>query len=175
MESWGWCGNPTVGGVVVCAQETSAMLLNAKLRFGVLRGLRRGVVLFAVLMLRQACVILSMLGNPCRCSVRWRHCSTVAARSVSMFVRRRSVPTIGVLPYRSIHLSSRSPSPIMCIPESNVEVRSCRILSCLIIGTMHRYLPSVSLSFVVSMEQIPRSSRLWWRHQLSSEPMSAST
>ena len=147
------------------------MLLNAKLRFGVLRGLRRGVVLFAVFMSRQAWLILPKLGSPCRCSVRWRHCSTVAARSVSIFVWRCSVPTIGVLPYRSRHLSLRSPSPIMCIPESNMEVSSCKRLSCLIIGTMHRYLPSVSLSFVVSMEQIPCSSRLWWRHQYSSEPV----
>ena len=171
VESWGWWGNPTVGWLVVCAHETSAMLLNAKLRFGVLRGLWRGVVLFAVLMLRQAWVMLPMLGSPCRCSVRWRHCSTVAARSASISVSRCSVPTIGVLPYRSIHLSLRVPSPIKCIPESNMELSSCKRLSCLIIGTMHRYLPSVSLSFVVSMEQIPCSRRLWWRHQLSSVPV----
>ena len=146
--------------MAVCAQDTSEMLLNAKLRRGVFRGLRRGVVFFAVLLLRQAWVISPMLGSPWRCSVRVRHCSTVAARLASISVRRCSVPAIGVLPYRSMHLSLRSPLPIVCMPVSKSWVSRRKILSCWMTGTMTRYLPSVSLSFVVSMEQTPFSSRL---------------
>ena len=57
-------------GMVVLVQETSAMLLKAKVRDLRGFGVRRCVVLVSVFMTRQASVMLPMLGSPCRCSVR---------------------------------------------------------------------------------------------------------
>ena len=84
--------------MIVFAQDTSAMLLKAKvLRVGGCL-VWRGVVLFSVFMTRHASVISSMLGSPCLCSVRCRHCSTVAARDESISFGLASLPAMGVLP-----------------------------------------------------------------------------
>ena len=84
--------------MMVFAQGTSAIPLKANICLGGGRGVRRGVVLFSVFMMRHAWGISSMLGRPCRSSVCWRQCSTVAARVESMSFGLASRPARGVLP-----------------------------------------------------------------------------
>ena len=83
---------------MVFAQETSAIPLKANSLRGGGRGVRRGVVLFSVFMTRHAWGISSMLGRPSLCSVRLRHCITVAARAESMSFGLVSLPARGGLP-----------------------------------------------------------------------------
>ena len=140
--------------MMVFAQETSAIPLKANIRRGGC-GVRRGVVLFSVFMTRHAWGISSMMGRPCRCSVRWRHCITMAARAESRSLGRGSRPTVGVLPYWVRHLSLRWPSPMRCIRDSKVSCICRNRRSCFSVGTTHRYLPRVGVSLVVSMEHSP--------------------
>ena len=83
---------------MVFAQETSVIPLKANSLRGGGRGVRRGVVLFSVFMTRHAWGISSMLGRPSLCSVRLRHCITVAARAESMSFGLASRPARGELP-----------------------------------------------------------------------------
>ena len=107
--------------MIVLAQDTSAILLKAKVRRFGGRVVRRGEVLFSVFMTRHALVISSLLGSPCRCSVRRRLCSTAAARDESRSFGRASLPAMGILPYWSMHVSLRWPSPIKCMSDLNTS------------------------------------------------------
>ena len=107
--------------MIVFAQDTLAMLLKAKVLCVGGRLVRRGVVLFSVFMTRHASVISSMLGSPCLCSVRWRHCSTAVAQDESKSFGLASLPAMGVLPYWSRHLSLRCPSPIKYMSDSKTN------------------------------------------------------